>query len=92
MFYREARRLPTSYSSWLRIIANPEDRALAAIAIALAVIALPQMASTYVLSSLLIPFLILSISATGLNSADGLCRASFAWLRRFHGRGCVREL
>jgi branched-chain amino acid transport system permease protein len=71
MFYRAARRLPTSYSSQFLIIKRPEDRILAAFAIGLAVFVLPHIASTYTLSTLLVPFLIFSISAIGLNLLMG---------------------
>src|SRR5260221_5872767 len=71
MFYRAARRLPTSYSSQFLIIRRPEDRILAAFAIGLAVFVLPHIASAYTLSTLLVPFLIFSISAIGLNLLMG---------------------
>src|ERR1700752_4990360 len=71
MFYRTARRLPTAYSSQFAIIKRPEDRILAAVTIGLAVVAVPQVASTYVLSTLLVPLLILSIAAIGLNLLMG---------------------
>jgi branched-chain amino acid transport system permease protein len=71
MFYRASRRLPTAYSSQFAIIKRPEDRILAALAIGLAVVAVPEVTSTYVLSTLLVPLLILSIAATGLNLLMG---------------------
>ena len=71
MFYRSARLLPLSYSLQLRVIRNPEDRVLAVVAVLLCAVALPLVGSQYVLSSLLIPLLILSIAAMGLNILMG---------------------
>ncbi|CCV06380.1 putative branched-chain amino acid transport system permease, membrane component [Mesorhizobium metallidurans STM 2683] len=70
MFYRTARRLPDSYSAQLSIIGRNEDRIIAALTL-LAVLTLPQFASPYFLKALLIPFLILSIAAIGLNLLMG---------------------
>ncbi len=71
MFYRSGRLLPSSYSLQLRVIRNPEDRVLAVVAVLLCVVALPLVGSQYVLSALLIPLLILSIAAMGLNLLMG---------------------
>ena len=71
MFYRIARRLPSSYLQQLRIIVRPEDRILAAVAILAVFLAVPQFASVYTLNALLVPFLILSIAAMGLNLLMG---------------------
>ena len=71
MFYRSGKLLPSSYSLQLRVIRNPEDRVLAVVAVLLCVVALPLVGSQYVLSALLIPLLILSIAAMGLNLLMG---------------------
>lgn len=71
MFYREAGRLITSYSAQSAIIKRPEDRVIAGILAGAAVLLLPQVASPYMLTALVVPFLILSIAAIGLNILMG---------------------
>lgn len=71
MLYRIARRLPSSHSDSLRIIARKEDRAIALVAGLFILLVVPAIAGDYVLSALLIPFLILSIAAIGLNLVMG---------------------
>lgn len=71
MFYREAGRLSGSHADRLRIIRRPEDRILILVGLAVVILVLPQIASAYVLSTLLVPLLILSIAATGLNLLMG---------------------
>jgi branched-chain amino acid transport system permease protein len=71
MFYKAARRLPTSYASQFAVIKQREDRILALLGLGLVVFILPQVTSTYALSTLLVPLLIFSIAAVGLNLLMG---------------------
>ncbi|MBA5604894.1 branched-chain amino acid ABC transporter permease [Duganella sp. FT3S] len=71
MFYREAGQFKTSYQADNQIFPIRQDRialgALLVVALALA----PVLASPYTLSAILIPFLIFSLAALGLNILTG---------------------
>lgn len=71
MFYREAGQFKTTYESDNQIFPIRQDRfaLLALLAVALAVV--PLFASPYMLSAILIPFLIFSLAALGLNILTG---------------------
>lgn len=71
MFYREAGQFKTTYESDNQIFPIRQDRfaLLALLGVALAVV--PLFASPYMLSAILIPFLIFSLAALGLNILTG---------------------
>jgi branched-chain amino acid transport system permease protein len=73
MFYREAGQFKTSYAADQSLFPIAQDKwgLLAILAIALFVV--PFTASEYVLSSILIPFLVFSLAAIGLNILTGYC-------------------
>ncbi|MBA5685841.1 branched-chain amino acid ABC transporter permease [Rugamonas apoptosis] len=73
MFYREAGQFKTSYQADNQIFPIRQDRiALAALlVVALALALAPVLASPYALSAILIPFLIFSLAALGLNILTG---------------------
>ncbi|MGE5812862.1 MAG: branched-chain amino acid ABC transporter permease [Acidobacteriota bacterium] len=71
MFYREAGQFKTSYQADAAIFPIRQDR-IALVAVALvAFVAIPLFATPYALTGILIPFLILSLAALGLNILTG---------------------
>lgn len=73
MFYRENGQFKSSYAEDLQIFKVRQDR-IAIIALVLfATLAVPMLASDYLLRAVLIPFLILSLAAIGLNLLVGYC-------------------
>ena len=73
MFYREAGQFKTTYQSDGQVFPIRQDRVamLALVGVALALV--PMIASPYILSAILIPFLIFSLAAIGLNILTGYC-------------------
>jgi len=71
MFYREAGQFKDSYAADQQIFPIRQDR-LAVLALMLvAAVAVPLVASDYALTAILIPFLIFSLAALGLNILTG---------------------
>ena len=73
MFYREAGQFKTSYAADQAIFPIAQDRWFVWGVLALAAIAVPMVASEYLYRAILIPFLILSLAAIGLNILVGYC-------------------
>ncbi len=73
MFYRENGQFKTSYRSDQQIFPILQDRVFILLLIAVALFVVPFVASDYFLSGILIPFLILSLAALGLNVLVGYC-------------------
>jgi branched-chain amino acid transport system permease protein len=73
MFYRENGQFKTSYRADQQIFPVRQDRIAIGIVLALAFVAVPMLASEYLLRAILIPFLILSLAALGLNLLVGYC-------------------
>jgi branched-chain amino acid transport system permease protein len=73
MFYREAGQFKTSYQSDGQIFPIRQDRLALTAVLALALVIVPQFASPYLLSAIMIPFLIFSLAALGLNILTGYC-------------------
>ena len=73
MLYREAGQFKTSYSADQAMLTIPLDRWFVFALAAFAVVAVPLLASEYIIGSILIPVLILSIAALGLNILTGYC-------------------
>lgn len=71
MFYREAGQFKTSYQADSQIFPIRQDRIALIITLAAAVLLLPLMASPYILSAIMIPFLIFALAALGLNILTG---------------------
>jgi branched-chain amino acid transport system permease protein len=71
VIYREAGQFRTTYAADQRIFPITQDRLALAALLALAFVAVPLLASDYVLSALLIPMLILAVAALGLNILTG---------------------
>jgi len=73
MFYRENGQFKTSYRADQQIFPIRQDRIFMLLVLAVAFLAVPMLASDYLLRAILIPFLILSLSAIGLNILVGYC-------------------
>jgi len=71
MFYREAGQFKTSYVADQAIFPIAQDRFFMVIILAVAFVAIPMMADEYWMQAILIPFLILSLAAIGLNILTG---------------------
>jgi branched-chain amino acid transport system permease protein len=73
MLYRENGQFKTSYRSDQQVFPILQDRIAIAVLLGLAVVAVPLLASEYLMRAVLIPFLILSLAALGLNILVGYC-------------------
>ena len=73
MLYRENGQFKTSYRADQQIFPVVQDRVLILALVALAFLAVPLLASEYAFRAILIPFLILSLAALGLNVLVGYC-------------------
>jgi branched-chain amino acid transport system permease protein len=71
MFYREAGQFKTSYVTDGQIFPIRQDRIAVTVTMVVAVLALPLLATPYMLSAILIPFLIFALAALGLNILTG---------------------
>jgi branched-chain amino acid transport system permease protein len=71
MFYREAGQFKTSYQSDSQVFPIRQDRYAMAALLVVALGVVPLFASPYMLSAILIPFLIFSLAALGLNILTG---------------------
>lgn len=71
MYYREAGQFKTSYAADGRIFPILQDRAGMLLLCAIAFILVPFWATPYAFSAILIPFLIFSLAALGLNILTG---------------------
>jgi branched-chain amino acid transport system permease protein len=73
MIYRENGQFKTSYRADQQIFPIAQDRVFIGLVIAFAVIGVPLLADEYLFRAILIPFLILSLAAIGLNILVGYC-------------------
>jgi branched-chain amino acid transport system permease protein len=73
MLYRENGQFKTSYRSDQQVFPILQDRIAVAVLLTLAAVAVPWLASEYLLRAVLIPFLILALAALGLNILVGYC-------------------
>lgn len=71
MLYREAGQFKSSYAADGQIFPIRQDRIGLLLLLVLAFVAVPQLASPYLFSAILIPFLIFSLAALGLNILTG---------------------
>jgi len=71
MFYREAGQFKTTYASDSQIFPIRQDRFALGALLVVALVVVPFFASPYMLSAILIPFLIFSLAALGLNILTG---------------------
>jgi branched-chain amino acid transport system permease protein len=73
MIYRENGQFKTSYPSDQQVFPILQDRVLILALLAVAFVAVPLTAPEYLFRAILIPFLILSLAAIGLNILVGYC-------------------
>jgi branched-chain amino acid transport system permease protein len=73
MFYRENGQFKTSYTKDNQIFGIVQDRYGIALLLLLAFFAVPMLASDYMFKAILVPFLILSLAAIGVNILVGYC-------------------
>lgn len=73
MFYREAGQFRNSYAADGQIFPIRQDRIGMALLMIVAFVLVPRYASDYLVSAILIPFLILGLAALGLNILTGYC-------------------
>ena len=73
MLYRENGQFKTSYRADQQVFPITQDRIFIGLLIACALLVVPFFASEYLFRAILIPFLILSLAALGLNILVGYC-------------------
>ncbi len=73
MFYRENGQFKTSYLADEQIFPIRQDRIAIGLLLAVAFVGVPLLAPEYLFRAILIPFLILSLAAIGLNILVGYC-------------------
>ena len=73
MLYRENGQFKTSYRSDAQVFPIAQDRFFIGLLLVLALGVVPMFASEYLMRAILIPFLILSMAALGLNILVGYC-------------------
>lgn len=73
MLYRENGQFKSSYAADMQLLPILQDRVTMIFVVAFAFVGVPFIVSDYVFLSLLIPFLILTLAAIGLNLLVGYC-------------------
>lgn len=73
MFYRENGQFKTTYRADQQIFAITQDRIGVLLLVAFAFIGVPLLADEYLFRAILVPFLILSLAALGVNILVGYC-------------------
>ncbi|MEP3049062.1 MAG: branched-chain amino acid ABC transporter permease [Roseibium sp.] len=73
MFYREAGQFKTSYHADQALFPIRQDRIGLTVILLIAFIAVPALANDFFLTSIMIPFLVFSLAAIGLNVLTGYC-------------------
>ena len=73
MIYRENGQFKSSYRADLQMLPIAQDRVLMALLVGFAFLVVPFVVSDYVFLSMVIPFLILTLAAIGLNLLVGYC-------------------
>ena len=73
MLYRENGQFKTTYRADQQIFPITQDRIAIGLLLAVAFVAVPWLASDYLFNAILIPFLIFSLAAVGVNILVGYC-------------------
>ena len=73
MFYRENGQFKTTYRADQQVFPILQDRFAIALVLLVAFIAVPLLSSDYLMRAILIPFLIFSLAAIGVNILVGYC-------------------
>src|SRR3546814_10837507 len=89
MFYRESGQYKTSYSADQAIFTIPQDRIFFALRMLVAFVGVPLVATDYLYTALIIPFLCLSLAALGLNILTGYCGQLSLGTGAYMGVGAV---
>lgn len=89
MLYRESGQYKTTYSADQAIFTIPQDRVFFVLLMLVAFVGIPLVATNYVYTALLIPFLCLSLAALGLNILTGYCGQLSLGTGAFMGVGAV---
>ena len=76
MFYREAGQFKTSYKADQALMPILQDRVGLMVILAIAFVVIPVFANDFFLTSIMIPFLVFSLAAIGLNVLTGFCGSS----------------
>ena len=71
MLYREAGQFKSNYTEDQAIFPILQDRIMVALMLVVAFVAVPMLASEYWLSTIMLPFLVFSLAALGLNLLTG---------------------
>jgi branched-chain amino acid transport system permease protein len=71
MLYREAGQYKTSYAADMAVFPLVQDRVILALLLALAFVVIPLTGSEFLLNAVMIPFLVFSLAAIGLNLLTG---------------------
>ncbi|CAA9351742.1 MAG: Branched-chain amino acid transport system permease protein LivM [uncultured Microvirga sp.] len=89
MFYREAGQYKTSYAADMAVFPLRQDRVAIAVILGLAYVAMPLLASEFVLQTVMIPFLVFALAAIGLNILTGYTGLISLGTAGFMGVGAV---
>ncbi|MCF8178365.1 MAG: branched-chain amino acid ABC transporter permease [Sulfuritalea sp.] len=73
MFYRENGQFKTSYQADQQVFSIPQDRWAILAIVVFAFVGIPLLVDEYLFRAILIPFLILSLAALGVNILVGYC-------------------
>ena len=73
MFYRENGQFKTSYKADQQVFAIPQDRWAIFALVVFAFVGVPMLVDEYMFRAILVPFLILSLAALGVNILVGYC-------------------
>ena len=71
MFYREAGQFKTTYAADMAIFPIRQDRIGLALILAVAFVVIPAFGGAFLIETMMIPFLVLSLAAIGLNLLTG---------------------
>src|SRR5579864_2192712 len=71
MLYREAGQYKTSYAADMAVFPLVQDRLMLAVVLALAFVVIPLTGNEFLLNAVMIPFLVFSLAAIGLNLLTG---------------------
>lgn len=89
MLYRESGQYKTTYRDDQAIFTIPQDRVFFVLLLLAAYVGIPLVASEYLYSALLIPFLCMALAALGLNILTGYCGQVSLGTSAFMGVGAV---
>ena len=88
MIYRETGQFKPSYRADSAVFPIGQDRWVVVAFVIFLMLIPPMLASEYLLQAILVPTLIYSIAAIGLNLLTGYCGATFFGYGRLHGSRC----